>query len=210
MTGGTAHHGGLGWWWHTTEDTPDKIDKANLHRDAQVYALALWRWCTAPVLPLDYRETAAELRETLRGIQEAAGDSFDMRPPLGAVERLTAAAGRLHAAAERIGGGLRGRGTRKQREAAAAINDALMRIGRTLIPVNYTAAGPFDHDPALPVQPVPALQPAARLRTMAQGSDDSLTLLTRLVRERNKVTHAVDTATEIIERTLERIGEKRQ
>src|SRR5205807_3413186 len=78
LTGGTAHHGGLGWWWHTTEDTPDKIDKANLHRDAQVYALALWRWCTAPVLPLDYRETAAELRETLRGIQQAAGDSFDM------------------------------------------------------------------------------------------------------------------------------------
>ncbi|HTD47623.1 MAG TPA: M28 family peptidase [bacterium] len=208
LTGGTAHHGGLGWWWHTTEDTLDKIDKANLHRDAQVYALALWRWCTAPVLPLDYRETAAELRETLRGIQEAAGDSFDMRPPLGAVERFTAAAGRLHAAAERIGGGLHGRGTKKQREASAAINSALMLIGRALIPINYTATGPFDHDPALPVQPVPVLQPAARLRTTAQGSDESLTLLTRLTRERNKVTHAIDTATEIIERTLERIGER--
>ena len=55
---------------------------------------------------------------------------------------------------------------------------------------------------------MPVLQPAARLRTMAQGSDESLTLLTRLTRERNKVTHAIDTATEIIERTLERIGER--
>jgi hypothetical protein len=205
LTGGASHHGGLGWWWHTTEDTLDKIDKANLHRDAQVYALALWRWCTAPVLPLDYRETATELRTALRGIQEAAGDTFDMTQPLEAVERFASASGRLAAAAERIAAGLGGRGTRRQRQAAAALNDGLMRIGRALIPINYTAAGPFDHDPAVPIPPVPALQPASRLRTLRTGSDEQLMLVTRLTRDRNKVTHAVNTATEVIERTLEQI-----
>src|SRR5205807_3002509 len=104
LTGGAAHHGGLGWWWHTPQDTLDKIDRANLHRDAHVYALVLWRWCTAPVLPLDYRATAAEITSTLREIQEAVGDAFDMAPPLGAVGRFAAAADRLAAAAERIGG----------------------------------------------------------------------------------------------------------
>ncbi len=68
LSGGASKSGGLGWWWHTTEDTLDKIDRAHLHRDAQVYALVLWRWCTAPVLPLDYAATAAELREVLRDI----------------------------------------------------------------------------------------------------------------------------------------------
>ncbi len=206
LTGGAFQHGGLGWWWHTTEDTLDKIDGANLQRDAQVYALALWRLCTAPVLPLDYRETAVELRETLHGFQEAVGDAFDLRSPIEAVERFAAAIARLHTAIGHVEGAMGGRGAREERTAAAAINDALMRIGRALIPINYTAAGSFDHDPALPVSPVPVLQSAARLRTMAQGSGDFLALLTRLTRERNKVTHAIEAATEVVERALREIG----
>ncbi|HKV43569.1 MAG TPA: M28 family peptidase [bacterium] len=206
LTGGAAHHGGLGWWWHTTEDTMDKIDKANLERDAQVYALALWAWCTAPILPLSYEDTAAELRDTLRGIQETAGDAFDMKPPLEALDRFAAAAARLQAAATRIAGELRGRGSRKQRDAASAVNGALLRIGRSLIPINYTAAGPFDHDPAVPVPPVPVLQPAAQLRKIPQGTDAHLTLLTRLTRDRNRVTHAINDAAQAIDQALAGIG----
>jgi hypothetical protein len=209
LSGGASKSGGLGWWWHTTEDTIDKIDRANLHRDAQVYALVLWRWCTAPVLPLDYEAAAAELREVLRNIENAAGDALDLRPPLDAVERLAAAAARLNTAAEHVRGAFRGgRGTRKQRAAAAALNDALMRAGRALIPINYTATGPFDHDRALPVPPVPVLQPAARLRTMTSGTMEHHALHTRLVRERNKVTHAIDSATEAIEQALRQVDGK--
>ena len=77
-----------------------------------------------------------------------------------------------------------------------------MRAGRALIPVNYTASGPFDHDPALPVPPVPALHRAATLRTLPAGSDNRLALLVRLTRERNKVVHAFNTATEAFEHAL--------
>jgi hypothetical protein len=204
LTGGASRDGGFGWWWHTTEDTLDKIDKDNLRRDAQVYALALWRWCTAPVLPLDYRETAAEMRGALREIQEAAGDAFDMAPPLAALERVAAAAERVAAAQERLGA-MAGRGTRRQREAAAALNAALMAMGRALIPVNYTAAGPFDHDRALPVPPVPLLQPAAQLRGLAPDSDEFLTRQTRLVRDRNRVTEAIERAADAAEQALARV-----
>jgi hypothetical protein len=203
LGGGPSRHGGLGWWWHSTEDTLDKIDKDFLRRDAQVYALVLWRWCTAPVLPLDYRETAQEIRGSLRGMQETAGDAFDMSPPLNAIEQFATAAERLAAAAEPLAG-LAGRGTRKQREAASALNDGMMRIGRALIPINYTAAGAFGHDAALPVPPIPLLQPAARLRDLRSDSDEHLTLLTQLVRNRNRVTHAIDTATEAAEQALRR------
>jgi hypothetical protein len=204
LGGGPPRHGGLGWWWHSTDDTIDKIDKDNLRRDAQVYALVLWRWCTAPVLPLDYRETAKEIRGTLRGIQEASGDAFDMSAPLNAIERFTTAAERLAAAAEPLSA-LTGRGSRKQRAATAALNDGLMRIGRALIPINYTAAGPFGHDAALPAPAVPLLQPAPRLRSLRQDSDEYLTLLTQLVRNRNRVTYAIDTAIEVAERALTRV-----
>ncbi len=207
LSGGASKTGGLGWWWHTTEDTVDKIDRANLHRDAQVYALALWRWCTTPVLPLDYTATAAEIREVLAGIQRAAAGAFDLQPPLDAAARLVDAAARVNAAAERLRTALAGtRGARKQREAAAALNDALIRAGRALIPINYTASGPFDHDRAVPVPPIPVLQPAARLRSMPADSMEYRVLHTRLVRERNKVTHAIDTATEAMDQALQRIG----
>ncbi len=83
-----------------------------------------------------------------------------------------------------------------------------MQIGRALIPINYTAAGPFDHDPAVAVPPIQLLQPAARLRTLEPESPDALMLAARLTRNRNRVTHAIDTATEVAERTLERIGER--
>jgi hypothetical protein len=208
LTGGAAHHGGLGWWWHSTEDTVDKIDKENLRRDAQVYALVLWRWCTSPVLPLDYRETAGEVRTALRGIQEAAGDAFDMAPPLEALQRFATAAEGLAAAAARLGT-VSGRGTRKQRQAASILNDALMQVGRAIIPINYTASGPFDHDPAVPVPPVPLLQPAADLRAMRAGTDEALPLQARLIRNRNHVTRAIDAATAAAERALERLNGRR-
>jgi hypothetical protein len=204
LSGGPAS-GGLGWWWHTTEDTLDKIDGDNLARDARIYARVLWRWCTAPILPLDYRATASELRETLRTIQGAAGDDFDLAPAQAAVDRLAVAAGALYAEGTALAGRLTGtRGTRRERDAADAINEALMRAGRELIPVHYTLAGPFDHDRALPVAPLPSLQPAARLRDLRAGGMERHALHTRLVRERNRVVHAIETAAEAFEETLRR------
>ncbi|HYM69201.1 MAG TPA: M28 family peptidase [bacterium] len=206
LHGGAKKSGGLGWWWHTTDDTIDKIDRANLHRDAEIYALVVWRWCTAPVLPLDYRATAAELRETLRHIQDAAGEAFDLDAPLDAVTRLAGAAERLHDAAARVGTALgQARGTRKQRAAASLINDTLMRAGRALIPINYTSTGPFDHDRAVPIPPVPSLQAAARLRTLPRGTDEYHTLEIRLVRDRNRVTHAIEGAADMIEHAFKHI-----
>jgi peptidase M28-like protein len=205
LTGGPAS-GGLGWWWHTTEDTMDKIDRDNLARDAQIYARALWRWCTAPILPLDYRATAAEFRETLGEIQRGAGGALDLGPSLAAADRLAAAAEPLHTSAAALSETLaHARGTRRQRDAAEAINTALMRAGRALIPVNYTLTGPFDHDRALPVRPIPSLQPAARLAELPDGSMERHALFTRLVRERNKVTHALETAAEAFEEALGRV-----
>ena len=199
--------GGLGWWWHTTEDTMDKIDRDNLARDARIYARILWRWCTAPVLPLDYRATAAEFRETLRDIQRAAGGAFDLGPALAAADRFAAAAEALHTRAAPLADALgHARGARRQRDAADAINAALMRAGRALIPVGYTTTGPFDHDRALPVAPIPSLQPAARLGQLPQDGMERHALETRLVRDRNKVTHALETAAEAFEEAAGRTG----
>jgi hypothetical protein len=174
--------GGLGWWWHTPADTPDKVDPVRLRRDARIYALLLWRWCTVPTLPLDYRATAAELRQEL----EVVGGSFDVGPALAGLEMLAAAAERLAALADRAA---------RSPRLADALDDALVRVGRVLTPVLYTRAGPFDHDPALPIGYLPGLQPARALATL--DPDARNLALVGLVRERNRLVHALETAAAI-------------
>ena len=176
--------GGLGWWWHTPADTPDKLDPAHLRRDAQIYALVLWRWLTARTLPLDYREVVAELREEL----DLLGSSFDVAPALAALDRMSAAAERLASLATRAA---------RSPRLAGAVDDALVRIGRELTPVLYTRAGPFDQDPALPVGYLPGLQPA---RAFEQLDPDACNhVLIGLTRERNRLVHALETAAAIAE-----------
>ena len=181
--------GGLGWWWHTPDDTLDKIDGPNFVRDTQVYLLACWRLCTLPVLPFAYTETVNELRDRLHMLQESANGRFDLTPLLTELDALHADAERLNAAAKA--------GTDPER-----VNAAIIAVGRALIPVNYTKAGPFEIDLALEQPILPGLAPVAALAAMDPASNDAGFLRTKLVRERNRVWHALATARREIARAL--------
>jgi hypothetical protein len=185
--------GGLGWWWHTPDDTLDKIDGANFVRDTQVYLLACWRLCTLPMLPLDYTETANELRDRLHELQESADGRFDLTPLLVEVDRLHAEAERLNAAAANAG---------NDAARAERLNAALMVAAHALIPVNYTLAGPYGVDLALDNPVLPGLAPVAALAELDPASNDAGFLRTRLVRERNRALHALTTARRAISRAL--------
>ncbi len=175
ITGSTG--GGLGWWWHTPEDTLDKLDPTALTRDAQVYAAAVHILCTSPVLPLDYSATARELAAALRTLQTQLGDRFDVSDCIGEADRLQAEVARF------------------AKEAPAVVaNRALMRLGRILIPVLYTQAGRFDHDPATSIPPLPPLVDASRLAGSDPASDEAKTLHIATVRGRNRLLQALGDA----------------
>jgi hypothetical protein len=185
--------GGLGWWHHTTGDTLDKIDPTNLVRDTRIYLLTCWRLCTLPVLPFNFVETANELRDRLHSLQEAAGDQFDLAPLTTEVDAFHAAAERLTEAVTMIG---------DNRAHAERLNDAIMAIAHALIPVNYTKAGPYEVDLALANPVLPGLAAVASLGDTKATDDDMRFLRTRLVRERNRVWHALAMARRAIERAL--------
>lgn len=69
-----------------------------------------------------------------------------------------------------------------------------MRSGRSLIPVDYTRSGRCNHDLAVPTQPLPGLQAAVTLGTLADDRDAYEFLRTRLTRERNRLAHALTMA----------------
>jgi hypothetical protein len=182
LLGGSKRGGGLGWWWHTPADTLDKIDPANFVRDARVYAEAMWRLCTLPRLPFDYAPTAEEIAAALDRYQEQAGTALDLSPPKELAREL---ARRLRA------GALDGLDPDRA-------NAILIALGHALIPVNYTRSGPFEHDLALGTQPLPGLADAAALGRLDPDSDAYRFLRTLLLRERNRVEHALRTALTVV------------
>jgi hypothetical protein len=182
LLGAGTRGGGLGWWWHTTEDTRDKIDEDNLVRDAQVYAETLWRLCTLARLPFDYAATADELTQTLDRYHDAANGRLDLE--------------RTRALALELGRELRD-GTLDHLDAARA-NTLLIELGHQLIPVNYTRSGQFEHDLALSTPSLPGLAETGRLGQLDPDGDELRFLRTRLERERNRVEHALRSALRLV------------
>jgi hypothetical protein len=201
ISGGAGAGGGLGYWWHTPEDTPDKIDPDFLKRDATIYTLILNRLGTIPVLPFSYSAVVDDLNAVTSAIQEKAGQHFDLTPVLEQIARLRTAVDALDASLET----LRGSDTSDLQSVA---NRGLMKIARNLIPVDYTNTGQFDHDLAVPTQPIPALQPAAGLAALDPKSAEYQYRYTRLVRERNRVVFGLKQATLAANETLARINSR--
>ena len=161
---------GLGWWWHTEEDTMDKADRGVLETDCKILAETCYRLATDEVLPYDLTAAIDELATEVKRLQDAAKGHVDFGPLLGELAALRA---------------------KKLPADPEARNRAVLGALRQLTPANYTAAGPFDHDAAVPAKPVPALQAATRLPSLNPESNDYRFLQTRLRREQNRLVEAV-------------------
>jgi len=180
--------GALGWWWHTPEDTVDKIDPERLERDTRIFVEVASRLLTEPVLPLDYVASAVDVRANLEELASAAGDRFDLRAPIEEARRLEGACRGLADAIRAPG---------LAPEDARRVNACLRELGRTLIPATYTAAGRHGHDPALDVPFLPKLQPVRRLAAL--DADAAHRLVVDLVRARSEITSALRRATTAVE-----------
>jgi hypothetical protein len=187
---GTA---GFPWWWHTREDTIDKIDADVLTLDTRVYVAAALRLVGGPLLPLDYQRFA---RAIVGAVEElgAAGGQWDAGPALDAARRLAERAAAFAGAANAVAAG--GRGDAARVEAA---NRAMMALSRRLIPLFYTTGDRFHHDLAIPVAPLAGLQRARELSDLDPGSDRLRFAVAALVRERNRVVHALEEAASVID-----------
>lgn len=200
LMGGAPRSGGLGWWWHTREDTLDKLDPTFLARDGQVYLLVSQRILEDPILPLDYRSVVVEAREVLRRYDEEAKGRFDLGPVDAVLENLSKG---LNAFYRRI------RSARLTPTAAERANACIKALGRELIPINYCRAERFDHDTTLPVPPLPGLEPMRRLGELDPDADEARQLCVALVRSRNKICHHLRRAQGEVEAALAHLPKPR-
>ena len=179
--GGDRNGAGTGWWWHTPDDTLDKIDADVLLRDTRIYQHTVWRLLAEPVLPLDYAAAARELVETLERRQQQAGDALDLSL---CIERALELERRAVAFA--------GHGP-------AQPDVILRRLSRAVVPLAYTLGNRFTHDPALAQPAIPALADAECLPKLAPSSDEHRCLASRLRRDANRTASALRQALDVLD-----------
>ena len=195
---------GVAWFWHTAADTIDKIDPKILLNDSRIYMASLWRLCTDPVLPINFVPVAEEFEKVLMGLNSKAAGTFDLAPALERTVVFRTKTEELLKLCQKVGDEIPD-GPVSPAPAAETLNRCLMRLSRVLMPINYSATDPFDMDLAVPIPPLPRLQPVTQLAGMDPNSQDFKFFERKMVRERNRVCYALEEATGLIDETL---GEK--
>jgi N-acetylated-alpha-linked acidic dipeptidase len=178
--GGTRKGAGFGWWWHTPDDTLDKMDPELLVRDTRIYVHTLWRLLTDRTIPLDYAEQARSVLRELMPLAKQLAGRLDMAELIRLAETLRDVGEAVLAVS-------------LERD-PALVDHALMRASRALVPLDYTSGDRFGHDPALPQTPYPALSPVRQLASSPPGSDEAAFLGVSAQRAYNRMAHALEQA----------------
>ncbi len=145
---------GGGWWWHTPADTRDKVDLNVLTEETRLFVTIASRICNAPVLPHDFRATAAEIRETLAEIETASDRRF---PEVH--DRLDD----LDAVLDDVYRELDTLDADTDAGTLAAAEDLQVAIGNVLVPALYVEGDEYGQDLALPHDRLPELRTAEAL-----------------------------------------------
>lgn len=181
------------WWWHTPDDTRDKVSAEVLKVDADLYVEAIGRLLAEPVLPLDLSATVERLGSLLRERQETAGGNLDLSSAITRQEELLGAVRRLQANLETMGTG-------------ADLDLRLVAVLRPLHRVLYTLLGPYHPDPAVDEGSLPGLNPVEMLAANDPTTDRHKFALTTLRRELPRILEAIDTAKERARWLLDRVA----
>jgi len=194
-------------WYHSAEDTMDKVDMEAEMRMARVYVTSVLRLCNNPILPFDFVTVADEVLSTLTDLRTKSRGAVDLSGPVGKAERLKREATRLSKTIDEVSEIRQGKG--RSRRTADEINSCLMRLSRILNPMLYTAVGKYGQDrygASYLARPIPALQPAVELASLDSESPEYKALKTKMIRERNKVSDALNEASSIIDETIKKVG----
>lgn len=190
--GGGARLGhGTGWWWHTPEDLLDKMDEDNLVRDTKIYLHTVWRLMTDPVLPLDWAEHGRYLGDELQSLAGDVGDRFDLSILIARAEELTDRADQINKAVAQASA-----------NECDLLNETLIAVSRSLVPLDYTECDRFEQDPAISAPIYPSLRPVRQMAASAPGSDEEKFLRVGAMRARNRLAFSLDQAIGALDRAI--------
>ena len=160
------------YWWHTKEDTFDKVDPAIVLRDARVIAKLAAIFANIDRLPADMSGFVDIMESRLRVIEGKLSADFDLSPVYPAVEKLKETVVRFEKALEN----------------QTDTDDSIIKVAGEMIRIAYTASSQYHQDPATEGPMFPALSMAMGLTPENTSADYYLAVQTRFVRQRNRLT----------------------
>ena len=193
----------LGWWWHTEEDTLDKVDVDVLGKSMKVFAAYIVELCNADPLPLEFITPSKVILGELKALRkEVQGQDTPI-----ALDPLLQTAERLEYLAEKLK-------DYKKGNHGERINLCLTRLSRKLLPILHISTCKYEQDSyglSELQHPLPSLYPLFKLAKMDKGSAEYEMLLTHCVRERNRISDLLKEAVELLEGSLAdgRVGRRK-
>jgi N-acetylated-alpha-linked acidic dipeptidase len=175
-------------YWHTPEDTFDKLDMKALELDTQYRVAQLYDLATMRVLPHRLEPIADAYVAAVKDLAASAGSAFDLASTLTLAATLEDAAARFDRAPKPVSD-----------IGIAELNTLVVRLTHELNSTLYTKSGRFDQDPAAELPVLPLLARVKDLATFSREGDDFGFLETDMVRGRNRVESALREAIEAID-----------
>ncbi len=183
-------------YWHTAEDTFDKLDMNALALDTRYRLLQIHDLATLRVLPHRLAPIASAYVAALTDLAAAAGPAFDLAPTLGLASALEQAASRFDGAARP-----------SAEPGVSTFNQVVVRLTHELNSTLYTRSGPFNQDPAADLPVLPLLSRVKDLATLPREGDEFGFLEAELIRGRNQVESRLRDAADAIDTYLSGLSE---
>jgi N-acetylated-alpha-linked acidic dipeptidase len=181
-------------YWHTSEDTFDKLDMKALELDTKYRVAQLYDLASMRVLPHRLEPIAAAYVAAIKDLAAGAGSPFELASTLTLATALQEAAARFDR-------------TAKLPVADAGIgefNTLVVRLTHELNSALYTKSGRFDQDPAAELPVLPLLARVKNLVTLSRDGDEFGFLETEMIRGRNHVESTLRDAIAMIDGYLSR------
>jgi len=182
------------YWWHTKEDTFDKVDEDVVLRDAKVIAKLAAIFANIEKLPADMSGFVDIMGGRIKEIEKELTDDFDLRPVYPELEKLKDTVVKFE----------------KALEGRADTDDAIIRISGEMVRLAYTASSQYHQDPATEGPMFPALSMAMGLTPENTSADYYLAVRTRFVRQRNRLTGQIRRILEDCETMMYRWDKEKQ
>lgn len=189
-----SNSGGFGWWWHTTEDTIDKIDPKFLKRDCEIYLISVYRSLTDSILPINQYAAVEDIEKALIDWQEKADLLFDLSSSIERVKKLKKIVKEFDERVLKV--------EQEDKGNHHLVNETIMALSRILVPLNYVKGSIYEHDFALTQPAIPCLQEIEELSTVNVGTDEFRFILNALNRNKNRVNFDLKKAIQITEKAL--------
>ena len=120
---------GGGYWWHTKDDTIDKIDPDILLRDAKFYGAISAIMTSSPRLPFHLTDFIGEMKGYLCRLNENSTDEFDLSAEISDMDLLCEYAAKLESAL--------------CHKSDAEYNKAMLSISREVTRLVYSTVDPY-------------------------------------------------------------------